>query len=303
VEAVKGWWEGRWVIPDQEPRDQFVFLGGIERPKIALAVEAIGRWIGRSFWQIVSAAFAITGLWIAAKNLWYLNQQVGYMADTQSPLDEARLVVQSLSLSLPASVSAAALGVVSKTPYNALVVRESLIWRMEELGRTACETIERDDLVAGILLARASLEGTALMWELHELVRNRSTLGPETLHTRILALLVGQRQEKGEVQMPNIMNLIDRLDRRALGTRHRYEYLSEYAHPNWSGVSGAYSQLNKEEFTTDFGRTARKKKSMSIIASNMLAGSLSLFQYDYNSFANLMPVWLSELEPFSFDDA
>lgn len=68
-ERFKNWWGGRWVIPDQDPNSSIVFLGGLERPRIALFLEAIGKWAWASFWQIVSSAIAITGLWIAYKKL------------------------------------------------------------------------------------------------------------------------------------------------------------------------------------------------------------------------------------------
>lgn len=220
------------------------------------------------------------------------------MAEELPALTEAREIAKALSQSLPTSVSAASLGVRSKTPYNALVVREALIWRMEEVGRGACEAIARNDVVVGALLTRAALEGAALMWELHEVVRTRRSMSAEVLNGRVYALVVGQRLEKDQVQMPNIMTLIDKLDRRLPGTRHRYEHLSEYVHPNWSGVSGAYSRINKEELTTTFGRTQRVEAETADMASNLLAAALSLFAHDYNSFGDLLPEWLSELEPF-----
>jgi hypothetical protein len=168
---------------------------------------------------------------------------------------------------------------------------------MEELGRVACDAIERGDIVAGALLTRATLEGAALMWDLYEVVRTRGATTQEALDARIFALLMGQRTETDQVQMRSVMTLLDRLDKRLPGTRDRYEYLSEYAHPNWSGVSGAYSRINASEFTTAFGRNPRVQNGMSKHASAVLAVALSLFRLDYDAFADLMPVWLSELDP------
>lgn len=219
------------------------------------------------------------------------------MAEKTDALDEARQIVETLSQSLPVSISVASLGVLPKAPYNALAVREALIWRMEELGRVACEAIERGDIVAGALLTRAALEGAALMWDLHEVVRTRGAMTPEALDARIYALIVGQRMDKEQVQMRSVMTLLDRLDKRLPGTRERYEYLSEYAHPNWSGVSGAYSRINTSEFTTTFGRNPRLLDGMAKHASAVLAVALTLFRHDYDAFADLMPAWLSELQP------
>ena len=61
---------------------------------------------------------------------------------------EARARANALRNSLPQSVDAAALGVMKKAPFQLLCTREALIWRTEELARTACDALERDDLAA-----------------------------------------------------------------------------------------------------------------------------------------------------------
>jgi hypothetical protein len=43
------------------------------------------------------------------------------------------------------------LGVWSKAPFFLLATREALAWRMEELTRTACDALERDELLGGLL--------------------------------------------------------------------------------------------------------------------------------------------------------
>ena len=63
-------------------------------------------------------------------------------------LKEARARANALRTSLPQSVDAAVLGVWSKAPFQLLCTREALIWRTEELARTACDALERDDLAA-----------------------------------------------------------------------------------------------------------------------------------------------------------
>jgi hypothetical protein len=75
---------------------------------------------------------------------------------------EARGRANVLRQSLPQSVDAAALGVWSKAPVQLFCTREALIWRTEELTRTACDALEQDDLTAAALLARATVESAAI---------------------------------------------------------------------------------------------------------------------------------------------
>jgi hypothetical protein len=56
-------------------------------------------------------------------------------------LKEARARADVLRQSLPLSVDAAALGVWSKAPFQLLCTREALIWRTDELARTACDAL------------------------------------------------------------------------------------------------------------------------------------------------------------------
>ena len=205
-------------------------------------------------------------------------------------LDHARRLVESISAHLPSSVDIVALGVKSKTPYHLLAAREALIWRTEELARGACEMLARDDLAAGILLTRAVAESAAFV---------RSKYSPEQLHDNFQRMFLGWKQ-KGEPDFPeaiNIMTLIDRMDKTIPGVRSGYDQLSEFSHPNWSGVSGLFSLIDKQQYITYFGRNLRNRTHPKEMACNLLVASLELFRYAYNSISEKLPAYLAELEP------
>jgi hypothetical protein len=64
----KTWWEGRYVPPDNHPNAEFYFvMGHMERPKVALLIEAIGRWLKENYWKVITVVLAIIGLWINSK--------------------------------------------------------------------------------------------------------------------------------------------------------------------------------------------------------------------------------------------
>src|SRR5260221_1345449 len=85
-------------------------------------------------------------------------------------LAEARQFTASLSASLPSKVEIAALGVLSKAPFQLLTIREALIWRTEELARNACDALEKEDFAVTALLTRGITESSAITWYLMELL-------------------------------------------------------------------------------------------------------------------------------------
>ena len=65
---------------------------------------------------------------------------------------------------------------------------------------------------------------------------------------KVEKLLMGSKMP-GEEELPgpiNILTLVDQLDKRiGGGVRHAYDFMSEFAHPNWSGVRGLFSRRIK----------------------------------------------------------
>jgi hypothetical protein len=180
-------------------------------------------------------------------------------------LDEARRRVEKVRERLPLSVSASALGVRSSAPYLLLCLRAALLWRTEELGRCACDVLARDDVAAGILLTRAVIESTAMMWRLKELLEDRAKLGPKELNNILDKMLYGWKKSASELpEALNVLTLIDRMDRQFLGIRERYDELSEFAHPNWCGAFGHFGATTNDDSETliasKFGRDCHPKK-------------------------------------------
>jgi hypothetical protein len=211
-------------------------------------------------------------------------------------LDKARQLVENIRAHLPSSISVAALGVRSKAPYLLLAAREALIWRTEELARCACDMLERDDLAAGILLTRAVTESAAFVCRLKELLETRNRYSPDELHQKFQQMLLGEKNS-GLPEAVNILTLIDRMDKQIPGVRKEYDGLSEFAHPNWSGVLGLFGQHNDRLTFIQFGRGAAERSTAKEIACDLLASSLAVFDYAYNVISATFPQYLAELEP------
>ena len=216
--------------------------------------------------------------------------------DTERHLEEARAYLARFAVSLPSHVSAAELGVCEKAPYKALVVREALIWRTEETGRCACDMLERGDVTSGILLTRATLENTALIWRLRDVIRDRANFTTIDIDRILSQLLLGSKQYP-EPAAINILTLIDRLDKATGFLRESYDRLSEYAHPNFNGVAGLYSTIDKENYTTWLGKRPTAQRTVDTFVSPTLRASLFIFENTYNQISALMPAWVAELTP------
>jgi hypothetical protein len=211
-------------------------------------------------------------------------------------LKKARARADALRASLPPLIDAAALGVWSKAPFQLLCTREALIWRTEELARTACDALERDDLAAAALLARATVESAALAWRLMEVLDDRQKLSRQELNDILMKMLVGSRLWSDMPQALQILSCIDRMDKKVPGVRKSYDILSEIAHPNWRGVFDMYAKTDEPKFTAYFGRGLRQNDSTKAPIVEALLGALCLFEFAYDRISAVMPDFLGELE-------
>lgn len=210
-------------------------------------------------------------------------------------LVEARQLAAQLSASLPAKIEIAALGVRSKAPFQLMTVREALFWRTEELARNACDAFDREDFTVAALLTRSIAESAAMVSYLLEILEQRASYTPAQLNDKLMQMFGGSRIWSDAPAAINVLTFVKRLDAKIPGFHAAYDTLSEYAHPNWRGVSGLYSKIDKENFAAHFGRGFRAD----LVGRQLvraLVGGLFAFVHGYDAIADLMPVWIAELE-------
>lgn len=211
-------------------------------------------------------------------------------------LAEARRLAAGLSASLPDKIEVAALGVRSKTPFQLLTVREALIWRTEELARGACSALEKEDFTVAALLIRSIAESAAMTWYLLEILENRKGYTPAELNDKLMRMFAGSKNGWADgPEAVSVLTFVERLNRKLPGFQAAYNSLSEYAHPNWLGVSGLYSKIDRENFTVHYGRGLRTEPAGHQLA-NALVGGLLTFKDGYNKIADAMPAFVDELE-------
>lgn len=210
-------------------------------------------------------------------------------------LDEARQFSQRLSASLPDKIEIAAIGTLSKAPFQLLTVREAIFWRTEELARNACDALDKEDFAVAALITRAVAESAAMVWYLLEILEQRSNYTPSSLNDKLMRMFAGSKTWSDAPQAINVMTFVERMDTTIEGFAAGYASLSEYAHPNWIGVSGLYSKIDRENYTVYFGRSFKSERAGNQL-SHALVGALLAFELGYNQIADIMPIWISELE-------
>jgi hypothetical protein len=217
-----------------------------------------------------------------------------------SLMGEIRGRLGLLESNLPKQVDGWALSQLSKLPYKVQIYRETLSWRMAELGRAAFEDFEKDRLVAAISLTRTAVETSAALWYLCAKV-DASVESAEVgdIDGYLMQLNVGIatgapiNANTGEAVTPRpirIGKFLDSVEKDIPGFKHQYGLLSEFAHPNWPGTVYLYAKHDKGG-VTDFGQNIRQPEGAKLIGVVNLSVALAMFERSYNRIADLIPAF------------
>jgi hypothetical protein len=222
-------------------------------------------------------------------------------------MDEIRGRLDLLESNLPDRVDGWALSPNSKIPFKVLLYREALIWRMVELGRSAFQSFERDNLVSAIVLARAAVETSAALWFLCAKVTaavESNALGD--IDEYLMKMVVGTATSASETEAETADRTLPRpvkvnaflkqAEKDIEGYSHQYGILSEYAHPNWAGTVLLYAKHDPATAVTAFGQNIRKGDSSKIIGVGNLRVALAMFERSYNRIADLIPNFIELCE-------
>jgi hypothetical protein len=110
--------------------------------------------------------------------------------------------------------------------------------RIVELGDASAKSLMANQLAVGALLSRATGETTAVTYMLASRAQSLATDAERSdLDAMAKRVVSASRYWADElVPAPNILTLIDRLDKEIDKFRMLYDVLSEYAHPNATGL-------------------------------------------------------------------
>lgn len=219
-------------------------------------------------------------------------------ADIPSLLASARSHVSQLTNILPTAVDRDALSTKSMSPNVALCFRAAQAWRAEEFSRAACDMFERGDVVVAVSNTRGAVESVAATWFLKSLIETelaREHTSPD-LHARLKRLLLGQR---GDTELPeaiSVLTMLDKADAEIPGLRLKYDRMSEFAHPNYSGAAGVYALPNPATFITRFGSGIRQNEYPSRLGLICLIAAIGTHLYAFNKIGDMTPAFVEACE-------
>ncbi len=143
------------------------------------------------------------------------------------------------------------------------------------------------------------METTAAIVYLHGLVTRALNNGmDDALDAKLNGFLTGSKVWHDLPGAINVLTMIDKVEKVIPGYRAHYDFLSEYAHPNWSGALGAYGIIDHNTAIVSFTKGGRSCQRRRQTVLGMLAGSTGLFTGYYNFLGDLIVPFADFVEQF-----
>lgn len=216
--------------------------------------------------------------------------------DPKEDIATSKALVTEFKYNLPSRVDPASLTWESKIPWKAMSLREALLHRITELGESAIELYQKGDrTISAFIITRAVHETTALFYSFYERleqVTERRSLGD--FDEFLMKMLFGWKSDAEFPVAFNILTAVDKLNKQIDTFRDHYDRLSEFCHPNYSGVFGSYAKINHETAWVDFGAQVRTLSP--VVGLSPLVASLGVFKHFYNKSADLIPTLIEICE-------
>lgn len=183
------------------------------------------------------------------------------------------------------------------------MLREVLLYRIAELSEVACEQYEKTRCVSAFIFTRSSLETSAMLYwlwlRIQESIRKDSLEG---FRDEVKQMLYGTKGGYGPFKLESlqVLNLIDKMNRKFKGIRDGYDSLSEYVHPNFSGTLNSYAIPIKGSPCVEFRKVADEGRL--IIGLPLLCIAQASFYFYYTAIGKALPSFAAICEKSSRRD-
>jgi len=216
------------------------------------------------------------------------------METAQELFSKGKHYIEILKKNLVKRIDPLQISTIAKVPHKALEIRECLAYRCADIGEAIVKTYEADLFVSSIILCRSLQETVALLWHTNRACkRYLEDDGNSELDQTLMRILLGFKDKgDGQENIPNAINImtcIDKVEREIPGFRKNYDQLSEYAHPNWSGVLGMFATTDHENIVIDLGTSLRGKENAKSQISVSFTTNIEILVMAYNEFADFLP--------------
>jgi hypothetical protein len=156
----------------------------------------------------------------------------------------------------------------AKVLWKVLVLYQSLIRRTLYLVEGVGRAWRHEEYLTAIVLARCITETAAFIWDLTTGLRTHvRNADLDAIDKLVMARTYGSRLIDDLPPAVNILTLIEKFDRDLMANagvskerarekvvRAHYDLLSEFAHPNYFGVTNLFGDLDRDQRTVFFGK-------------------------------------------------
>jgi hypothetical protein len=141
-----------------------------------------------------------------------------------------------------------------KAPWRALLLRESVAWRLQDLLEQSLILSREGRLLGARILLRSAFETLAVLIYLNRSIRSvlAGTLDFHEFSHKTSLLLLGSKDKSTSHQQISILTVLSGADKRYPGLADWYAALSESAHPNYEGMLLGYSNADSDNHFTSF---------------------------------------------------
>lgn len=169
-----------------------------------------------------------------------------------------------------------------KAPWRALLLRESVAWRLQDLLEQSLLLSRADHILGARVLLRSAFETLAMLIYLNRSMRSvvAGNLDFHVFSDKTSKLLLGSRDKTTKIESISILTVLDGANKRYPGLSDWYAALSESAHPNYEGMLVAYSAADMESHITTFSN--RWKDLYGPTHEGALRACLDVFMHEYD---------------------
>lgn len=191
-----------------------------------------------------------------------------------------------------------------KLPGTVRIIRESLLWRLEELGRNAFEALDANRFVASAVAVRAILETTAALVFLRTMMRKAIENGlTPALIGKIDRCLINSKAWDELEDPVHINDMLREVEKIIPGFKDaHYDNLSEWVHPNWGGTFGAFGSFDKVNVAAVFRQGGRSPGIQIRKISLYLSASLGLAKGYYEMIGDNMDIFVNAVNLYYIDN-
>jgi hypothetical protein len=92
----------------------------------------------------------------------------------------------------------------------------------------------------------------------------------------------------------NVLKCLDQLDKTIEGARESYDILSEFAHPNYAGVTGLFARIAPPSPVVHFGAGAGRDPLP--VGLSSLSAALMIFEFVQRKVRAILPAYIERFE-------